>query len=214
MRGSRIWYRGVEQLLRICCNIAVEIRGGENLPAGAALVAAKHLSSLDTFALFMLLPRPFIIAKQELGRIPLFGAYLRKTMLTIDREGGSQTLRKMISESRAAIGKGWQVTIFPEGTRVTPGTSEPFKPGVAALYKSLGVPCIPIATNSGMHWPLHGWIFTPGTVVFEFLPALPPGLPRDSFVAQLHERIDVASTALCAASSARGGPSSFGAERE
>ncbi len=86
--------------------------------------------------------------------------------------------------------------IFPEGTRTSPGDEASYKPGIAALYRELNMPCIPMATNSGMHWPSKSWIRTPGTIVFEFLPAIPPGLKRGQFMAELEQRLETASVAL------------------
>ena len=53
-----------------------------------------------------------------------------------------------------------------------------------------------MATNSGVHWPAHGFLRHPGTVVFEFLEPIPPGLKRAEFMRVLEERIEAASGAL------------------
>ncbi len=60
---------------------------------------------------------------------------------------------------------------------MAPGAAADYKPGVAALYRDLGIPCMPMATNSGVHWPAHGFLRRPGAIVYEFLPAIPPGCP-------------------------------------
>ena len=88
--------------------------------------------------------------------------------------------------------------IFPEGTRAPVGAAPDYKPGIAALYRDLDCPCTPMATNSGVYWPAHGFRRYPGTVVYEFLPAIPAGLKRDAFMAVLEERLEGASTALLA----------------
>ena len=56
--------------------------------------------------------------------------------------------------------------LFPEGHRQAPGAEPDYKPGVAALYRDLDLPCLPVATNSGVHWPAHGIIRRPGVIVF------------------------------------------------
>ena len=79
---------------------------------------------------------------------------------------------------------------------MAPGAKGDYKPGVAAIYRDLGLPCIPMATNSGVHWPAHGFLRRPGVIVYEFLPAIPAGLPRGEFMRVLEERLEAGSTAL------------------
>jgi 1-acyl-sn-glycerol-3-phosphate acyltransferase len=54
----------------------------------------------------------------------------------------------------------------------------------------------PVATNAGVHWPAHGLRRRPGTIVYEYLEPIPPGLKRAEFMRLLQERIETASTAL------------------
>jgi 1-acyl-sn-glycerol-3-phosphate acyltransferase len=193
----RLWVRGVVGALRLFCGVTVEVRGREHLPAGGALVAMKHQSMLDTVAPLDVLADPAYVLKRELMRLPFFGWWAGKLdMLPIDREGGSNTLRGMVRGARDRLADGRQVVIFPEGTRAEPGSPPDYKPGVAGLYRELGVPCTPVATNSGAHWPPHGFLRFPGRVVYEFLPAIPAGLKRASFMAVLEDRIEEASTRL------------------
>jgi 1-acyl-sn-glycerol-3-phosphate acyltransferase len=86
--------------------------------------------------------------------------------------------------------------IFPEGHRGTPGQAGDYKPGVAALYRELDVPVHPVATNSGVHWSAKGISLKPGTIVYEYLEPIPPGLKRAEFMRVLQDRIETASNAL------------------
>jgi 1-acyl-sn-glycerol-3-phosphate acyltransferase len=190
------WGRGVVALLAVC-GIKVEVRGREHIPTGAALVAPKHLCMLDVFAQFTWLPGSVFVMKKELALIPWFGWYAAKVgTIDIDRGGGASALKKMVAEAKALFAKGRQVVIFPEGHRGTPGEPGDYKPGVAALYRELDVPVIPVATNSGVHWPAHGFIRRPGVIVFEYLEPIPPGLKRAEFMRILQERIETASNRL------------------
>ena len=193
----RIWVRTVLWGLRVFCDVRVEVRGREHMPTGPALVAAKHQSMLDTVAPLDLLADPAYVLKRELMRLPFFGWWAGKLdMLPIDREGGSNTLRALVHRAKDRLSDGRQVVIFPEGTRQEPGAAPDYKPGVAGLYRELGVPCVPVATNSGLHWPPHGFLRFPGTVVYEFLPPIAPGMKRASFMAVLEDRIEGASDRL------------------
>ena len=195
--GVAIWTRLVLGGLRLLCGVRVEVRGLEHRPAGPALIAAKHQSMLDTVAPWRFLSDPCFVLKQELLRLPIYGWYARKTdMVAVDREAHARALRQLVGDARAQLEQGRQVIIFPEGTRQLPGAPPDYKPGVAALYRDLGVPCVLMATNSGEHWPAHGLDFRPGLVVFEFLEPIPAGLKRAAFMQQLQARIETASTAL------------------
>ena len=198
-RLLKAWSLGVTLMLRLICGVRVEIRGRQFMPAGAALIAPKHQCMFDVFGLFAVLPDSCFVTKKELMRIPLFGWYcLKLGMVVIDREGEAATLRQMVRESRVRVAAGRQLVIFPEGTRGEPGHLGDYKPGVAALYRDLDAPCIPLALNSGVHWPAHGFLRRPGTIVFEFLEPMPSGLKREPFMAELERRLETASNALWA----------------
>ena len=195
----RVWGRGVYVLLNVLCDIKVEIRNKHLIPQGAALVAPKHQCMFDVFSQFVWLPDSCWVMKKELMWIPFLGWYALKTqMMVVDREGGAAALKKMVREALLRFADNRQLVIFPEGTRGTPGVAGDYKPGVAALYRELGVPCVPVATNSGVHWPAHGFLRKPGTIVFEFLEPIPPGLKRATFMDTLKTRIETASDALLA----------------
>ncbi len=195
--GFRVWSSVTLALLRILCGVRVEIRGRQYVPQGAALVAAKHQCMLDTVAPFAVMGDACLVLKKELTRIPFYGWYaLRGRMIVVDREAQAAALRKLVTDSRQRMAEQRQLMIFPEGHRMEPGAEPDYKPGVAALYRDLDLPCVPVATNSGVHWPAHGIIRRPGVVVFEFLEPIPAGLKRGAFMTELQARIERASKAL------------------
>lgn len=192
----RFWARGVVAMLRIC-GVRVEVRGREHIPAGPAIVAPKHLCMLDVFVQFTCLRGSAFVMKKELNWIPWLGWYAAKVgTIDIDRGAGASALKQMVREAKALFARGRQIVIFPEGHRGTPGVPGDYKPGVAALYRDLDVPVHPVATNSGVHWPAHGFIRRPGLIVFEYLEPIPPGLKRAEFMRLLQERIETASNRL------------------
>jgi 1-acyl-sn-glycerol-3-phosphate acyltransferase len=197
LAGFKFWSRGVVALLGAICGIRVELRGREHIPHGRALVAAKHQTMFDVFAQFAWLDDSSFVMRKELMRIPFFGWYAAKAgMIVVDREGGAAALRKLVKDAKDRLKDPRQVLIFPEGTRGEPGTTGQYQPGVAGLYRDLGLVTYPVATNSGAHWPAHGFIRKPGTIVFEYLEPIPAGLKRGEFMRVLEERIETASTAL------------------
>ncbi|MEW6017599.1 MAG: lysophospholipid acyltransferase family protein [Pseudomonadota bacterium] len=196
LRALDFWARGVIALLPIC-GIRVEVRGREHIPTGPALVAPKHQCMFDVFAQFTWLPDACFVLKKELMWIPFFGWYAQKArMIVVDREAHAAALKKLVKDSRDRLTEDRQLVIFPEGTRGDPGVKGDYKPGVAALYRDLDLPVHPVATNSGVHWPRHGFLRKPGVIVFEYLEPIPPGLKRAEFMRLLEERIETASLRL------------------
>lgn len=194
------WYgAGTTFLLRVICNIRTEVRGREHLPRGAALIAAKHQCMFDIFGSFAFLPDACFVTKKELMIIPFLGWYAKKGgMIVVDRDGHANALRKLLADARDRFKDSRQLVIFAEGTRKAPGAEPDYKPGIAALYRDLEMPVIPMALNTGVHWPAHGVMRYPGTIVFEFLPAIPPGLKRGEFMREMETRIETATNALIA----------------
>ena len=198
-QGIRLWGWYLRFGLRLICGVRVEVRGQQFAPKGPALIAAKHQGWLDVFAGFTFLPDAAFVMKKELLKIPLIGWYSKKVgMIWVDRGAHAAALRKLLVDTQDRMQEDRQVVIFPEGTRTSPGEPGAYKPGIAALYRDLGLPCTPLATNSGLHFPAKGLIKYPGTVVFEFLEPIQPGLKRGEFMKVLEERIETASAKLLA----------------
>nr|WP_284701668.1 lysophospholipid acyltransferase family protein [Rhodoplanes tepidamans] len=196
---AKAWGRTSGWLLRVICDVSVEWRGLDKLPRGALLVAAKHQSAWETFALLSLFEDPSFIIKRELTWIPLYGWYARKAgMIPVDRTAGRGALVRMARSARSLLDAGRQILIFPEGTRSPPGAAADYKPGIALLYAELGVPCLPIALNSGLHWPRRSFLRPPGTILVEVLDPIPPGLARRAFLRHLQEAIEAATARLVA----------------
>ena len=196
----KFWASGVTGLLAIVCGVRLEIRGRQYLPDGGALIAAKHQCMFDTMAPLPVFADASYVMKRELMNIPVYGWYSRKAeMIVIDREASAKALRKLLVDARRCLAEERQVVIFPEGHRMAPGAKGDYKPGVAALYRDLGVACVPMATNSGAHWPAHGFLRRPGVIVYEFLAPIPAGLHRAEFMRTLEERLETASAALLGA---------------
>ena len=135
--------------------------------------------------------------KKELLSIPLFGWFLKRAgMIAVDRKGGASALRSMARQATETLESGRSILIFPEGTRVAPGQTRPYQPGVAALYTQQKVPVVPVALNSGLFWGRRAFFKKPGTIVVQILPPIPPGLDRKAFMRDLESRIEPASAAL------------------
>jgi 1-acyl-sn-glycerol-3-phosphate acyltransferase len=200
---ARFWARSSLWLLRTVCGTTAEFRGIEKIACGPLIVACKHQSLWETFALVLLLRDPAYIMKRELMWIPFFGWYTAKAgMIAVDRSKGSRALTDMNARVRRELVRNRQIIIFPEGTRRPPGAAPQYKYGVVHLYLETGVACLPVALNSGLFWPRRTFMRYPGTLVVEFLDPLPPGLNRHEFLTRMQSAIEEASDRLVAAGQA------------
>lgn len=188
---SSIW------LMRVVCGTRVEYRGLEKIPAGPLIVAPKHQSIWETFALLQFFDEPLYILKRELKWIPLFGWYVIKgEMIGVNRSAGGRSLIEMARAAGVAVRRGRQLIIFPEGTRRPVDAPPRYKVGVGQIYVDCNVPVLPVALNSGLFWPRRVFMRYPGTLIVEFLDPLPPGLPRDEFLTWVEAAIETATNRI------------------
>jgi len=198
MWGIKTYARTLRWGMKVICGIETEIRGIENLPDGPFIYAGKHQCMFDIFVPFIVTSDPAIVMKRELLWYPFLGWYaLKSDMIPIDRAGTTKTLRAMVAAAKRRAAEGRQVVIFPEGTRTAPGDAPNYHAaGVVGLYKALGVPIVPVATNAGLCWPAHGTRRRPGRIVYEFLPPLEAGLDRKIMMQRLQTDMEASVDAL------------------
>jgi len=199
LRACQAWGRFAFWLMRVVLGLKTEFRGLERIPPGALLVASKHQSLFETLALLSVFHDPTFILKRELMLIPVFGWWMSKLqMIPVNRGARSAALASVARRAHSEAARGRQVLIFPEGTRRSPGEPPAYKFGATFLYSDLGIPCLPVALNSGLFWQRRSFLRYPGTIVIEFLEPIPPGLSREEFSSRLQERIETASDRLLA----------------
>lgn len=178
---------------RFCARRLLGVRSipDRPLPRGAVIVAAKHQSMFETIEMLLLLERPAVVLKRQLADIPGWGWVARRYgVIPVDREGGAAALRRMLKAAQAAMAEGRPIMIFPEGTRVRPGERPPLQPGFAGLYRSLALPVVPVALDSGRVWPRGAFLKRPGVVTMRVGEAIPPGLSRAEIEARVHAAIN------------------------
>jgi 1-acyl-sn-glycerol-3-phosphate acyltransferase len=173
----RSWTTFNHELARILLDIRSEVEG--KVPPGAVLIAVKHESMYETLEMVRIADTPVIVLKRELSQIPFFGWLTRRYgVIPVDRSAGSKALREMVAHGKRAVASGRAVLIYPEGTRVLPGTAPPLRSGFAGLYRALGLPVVPVAVDSGRLWPKR-LLKRPGTIHFKIGETIPAGLRRD-----------------------------------
>lgn len=195
--GIHAWCRWVRWTAGWMVGLRSELRGA--VPEGAVLVASKHQSFFDIIILISALPRPRFIMKRELKWAPILGWYATRIgCVPVDRGKRGQAIRDMLAEVASGRQEPGQLVIYPQGTRVAPGASRPYKVGTAVLYEQLGQPCVPVACNVGVFWPRHSLYRKPGLAVVEFLEPIPPGQPPREVMARIETAIETASDRLMA----------------
>jgi 1-acyl-sn-glycerol-3-phosphate acyltransferase len=201
LRISHIFNNGVYFIEKYVLGLDYEVRGLENLPKeGPYLIAAKHQSAYETMKLHRLFGDPSIILKQELLSIPVWGKFLGKLdIIAIDRSKGETAMSSIVNGAMRMKDQGRPIVIFPQGTRVRVDVSsadKPYKGGIIKMYNATSLPIIPMALNSGLFWPRNSFLKRPGKVIFEFLPAIEPGLEEKKVMKALEERLEEASIRL------------------
>jgi 1-acyl-sn-glycerol-3-phosphate acyltransferase len=182
---------------RILCGLRSEVRG--HPPTAECVIAAKHQSFLDIILIFHAVPAGKFIMKRELIFAPFLGQYALKIgCVPVNRGKRGAAIQKMKADVAAGAAEPGQLIIYPQGTRVAPGATKPYKVGTGLLYEQLAQPCYPVATNVGVFWPKRGILRKPGLAVVEFLPPIAPGLAVPEFMARLEAEVETHSDRLMA----------------
>jgi len=199
-RGARKWAQVSLWVLEKLCGIKYEIRGLENLPKkNGFVVACKHQSMWETIVFHLIFNRPVYSWKKELLKIPFYGWFLEvMSGITIDRKGGAKALKSLLHQAKKYTDNGQNIILFPQGTRTPFGasvTDYPYQSGVVAIYHHVQAVVVPAALNSGIYWNKNGK--KSGTIILEFLPAIPVGLEKREFLQRLEMAIENKSEQLC-----------------
>lgn len=193
--AAHTYCRWVRFTARVLCGLRSEVRGTP--PQGEVIVAAKHQSFFDIIIIFSALPRAKFIMKRELIYAPFLGQYaLRLGCIPVNRGKRGAAIAKMKADVAKGSALPGQLIIYPQGTRVAPGATKPYKVGTGLIYEQLGQPCVPVATNVGIFWPRRQILRKAGLAVVEFLPVIEPGLPVPDFMTRLESDIETASNRL------------------
>lgn len=183
------WIHFVMWLMRHLLGIETRIEGSENIPAVPCVILSKHQSAWETFALQTIFSLTSFVYKKELHWLPFFGWGLKlMPFVGIDRAAGKAALNQVAERGRQRLAEGYNVVVFPEGTRVPPGQKRRYKIGGAYLAVAAGAPVVPVALNSGECWRRQAFLKTPGTVTVSIGPAIDPAGRTAEEVNDLAER--------------------------
>ena len=159
------WTRLMMLALHHICGIRFRVSGAAGVPDRPCVVLSKHQSAWETFAFQVIFPPQVFVIKRELLWIPFFGWGLAMcSPIAIDRRAGPRAVRQMLAQGKDRLTRGFWVIVYPEGTRVAPGTRGRYQTAGAAIAVNAGAPIVPVAHNAGRCWPRNGFLKRPGTV--------------------------------------------------
>ena len=177
--------------LKHIAGISVEIRGKQYIQEGPALYASKHESAVETYIMSTIVKDMAFVLKKELTYIPIFGwAQSFYGMIAVNRKAGGAAMKGMLKSVKKRIDEGRSVIIFPEGTRVKPGSCNGYKPGLLFLAQNLHVSVVPVALNTGLFWAKNSFLRRKGKVIIEFLEPMADNLDKKIFMTELQNRIE------------------------
>ncbi len=194
-RTAHYWALAIVKGAQCVLGLKYTVEGLENLPDDANyIIASKHQSAFETYLFNIIFKNPAFVLKRELAIVPFMGWQLFLTgAIAIDRSSGMIAMKKILNGAKKRLKDDQPVIIFPEGTRVPYGKTGNYHPGIALLYNHLpDTPVYPVAVNTGKFWKKASFMKYAGTVKVKILPAMPKGLSKAEFMAELQNRIETA----------------------
>lgn len=142
------WGRFSARLL----GIGIDIEGGENYDREKNyLVISNHAGMADIPLILGAIELNLrFMAKEELGRIPVFGWALKTGGYIMIKRGQNREALQSMLQAVSTLQNGKSIHIFPEGTRSETGKILPFKRGAFIIGQKAGVPVLPV-TIIGSH---------------------------------------------------------------
>lgn len=182
VKGMRPLVTGGIELLKVTRRFRWVPSGLEHLSGlePPLILASNHTSHADTAAILGTLPRALRSHTAVAAALDVFGSKDKKALAAVpnlclqylvasgfhafafDRHG--PPLRS-IRTATQLIRNGWNLLLFPEGTRSRDGELRPFKMGVGVLARFTDRPVIPIHVTGGNRiLPCHAFLPRPGDV--------------------------------------------------
>ena len=150
------------------CDIEFVVRGSKNIPPPPFVIVSNHQGQWETFFFqYYFFPLTTLL-KKELLFIPFWGwALAFLSPISINRKNPKLALKKALESGEQKLKKGFLVLFFPEGTRNKPGEVGKFARSSFELAKRSSVPVLPLAHNSGLFWPAHRFLKSPGKIILK-----------------------------------------------
>jgi 1-acyl-sn-glycerol-3-phosphate acyltransferase len=169
------WPRSIIWLCKAICGLDYAVEGQHNIPDEHSVVLLKHSSTYETIVQLVLFPRQTWVLKRELMWAPFLGwALAALRPIAINRGAHRVAVQQVIDKGKQRLAAGLWIMIFPEGTRMKPGSTRTYGLSGTLLAQESGRLLVPVAHNAGDFWPRRGLRKRPGTVQFSIGPAVDP----------------------------------------
>ena len=187
-----VWTRWVMWAARIICGIRFRVIGRENIPAEPCIILAKHQSAWETMGFQLIFPPQVWVLKRELLRVPFFGWGLAMlSPIAIDRSLRRAALQQLVEQGRQRLAAGFNIVIFPEGTRIAPGQRGQYRAGGAHLAVQTGATVLPVAHNAGLRWGRNAFLKYPGLITVSIgAPIAPDGMDAETLIRRVEQWIE------------------------
>lgn len=187
----RRWSAGFIGCARWIVGVDYRIEGWETVPGRPVIFVCNHQSAWESIAFTVFEPNLNVIAKAEAMDIPVFGWGLRHApMIPVRRDRRGTNLRRIIRGARKSLAEGRSLLLFPEGTRVPPGTFRPYERGLEAIYRACDAPIVPVAHNAGLFWTGGFQPKRSGCITMRFLPPIAPEGDPERMVAEIEDLLN------------------------
>ena len=123
----------------------IDVKGLDNLPEEPVVICANHSSNWDPILMILAMSQQTklrIMAKEQLFRIPVVNAFIRKMGAFPVNRGHSDI--SAVRTSIQSLKAGFHLLIFPEGTRVRQPGKVSVKGGAAMIAIRSGVKMLPV----------------------------------------------------------------------
>lgn len=187
-----VWTRCVMWAARSICGIRYRVIGAEHIPQQPCVILSKHQSAWETLAFQQIFPPQVWVLKRELLRVPFFGWGLAMlSPIAIDRSLRREALQQLVEQGVQRLAAGFCIVIFPEGTRIPPGSRGKYRPGGARLAVQTGTTVIPVAHNAGTCWGRNAFLKRPGLITVSIGPAMrPDGTDAETLAKRVEDWIE------------------------
>ena len=187
-----LWTHWVMWAARVICGIRYRVIGRENIPAEPCIILSKHQSAWETLAFQQIFPPQVWVLKRELLRVPFFGWGLAMlSPIAIDRSLRREALQQLVEQGVQRLAAGFCIVIFPEGTRIPPGSRGKYRPGGARLAVQTGTTVIPVAHNAGSCWGRNAFLKRPGLITVSIgAPIQPDGTDAETLAKRVEDWIE------------------------
>ena len=152
------------------------VEGGQHVPrAGPVILAANHLSFLDSFLIPLAAPRPvaFLAKAEYFSRPGILGRLAGATLLGLGAvavpRGEHRAAQAALETALCVLRGGGAFGIHPEGSRSRDGRLYRGRTGVAWLALASGAPVVPVALiGTDRIQPVGARLPRPGRVTVRF----------------------------------------------